>query len=169
MAKSESFFIRASVKQTAAAYVSQEIDLGAFVSLGRAKSTLLRIHAIEIQIQDDNEPYKGPYVNGATMNVGWDLTTQEHTALQLLSDKSVIASGRYMVSESTNIDFDSTEKDAMPQVWVNGYLIGVDSLWLNTQADATSTNADYHVSVVLECSLETATQAGATSLALSQQ
>lgn len=169
MAKSDAFFLRAKILQTGSSYVSQEIDLGAFVNLGVSKSTLLRIHAVEVQIADDNEPFKGPFNNGTTMNIGWDLTTQEHTALVSLADKSVVCSGRYMISDQTVIDFDSATKDMMPQSWRNGYLIGVDSLWLNTEADTASTNGDYNVAVCLECTLETATQAGATGLALSQQ
>ena len=167
--KSDSFFIRAQCKQTGSAFVESEIDLGSFVNLGVTKSTLLRIHAVEVQIADESEPYKGPFVNAATMNIGWDLTTQQQTELVPLSDKSVICSGRYMVSEQTVIDFDSDHKDGMPQAWRNGYLIGVDSIFLNTQADATSTNGNYLVSIVLECTLETATQASSTALALSQQ
>jgi len=169
MAKSDAFFIRAKVEQTAAAYVSQTIDLGSFVNIGPKSSTLLRVHSVSIQIADESEPFKGPYTNGATLNIGWDLTTQEQTALVPLSDKSVVASGRYMVSDQTVIDFDSAHKDLMPQTWANGYLIGVDSLYLNSQADATSTNGDYFVSIVLECTTETATQASSTALALSQQ
>jgi len=169
MAKSDSFFIRAHATQTASAYVEQEIDLGSFVNLGISKSTVLRIHAIEVQIADSSEPYKGPFNNGTTMNIGWDLTTQQQTALVPLSDKSVICSGRYMVSDQTVIDFDSDRKDGMPQTWQNGYLVAVDSLYLNTQADSTSTNGDYQVAIVLECTLENATQANSTALALSQQ
>jgi hypothetical protein len=74
-----------------------------------------------------------------------------------------------MISESTNVDYDSTVKDQMPQTWRNGYLIAVDSLWLASDADATSTGADYNISIVMECTLENATQASSTALALSQQ
>jgi len=169
MAKSDSFFIRAKLTQTGNAFVDTEIDLGSFVNLGISKSTVLRVHAIEVQIQDDDAPEKGPFLNGGTLNIGWDLTTQRQTTLVTLSDKSVVASGRYMVAESTNIDFDSTLKDQMPQTWRNGYLIAVDSLWLASDADSTSTGGDYNISIVMECTLENATQASSTALALSQQ
>ena len=49
MAKSDSFFIRASVLQTGASYTQAEIDLGSFVNLGTKSSTLLRIHNIAVQ------------------------------------------------------------------------------------------------------------------------
>jgi len=172
MAKSDAFFIRAKVEQTAAAYVSQTIDLGSFVNIGPKSSTLLRVHSVSVQIADESEPFKGPYTSNATLNIGWDLTTQEQTALVPLSNKAVVASGRYMVTESaasTDIINDSDFKDLMPQTWANGYLIGVDSLYLNSQADSASTNGDYFVSIVLECTTETATQASSTALALSQQ
>ncbi|GAH64819.1 unnamed protein product, partial [marine sediment metagenome] len=62
MAKSDAFFIRAKLTQTGQAFVDTEIDLGSFVNLGISKSTVLRIHAIEVQIQDDDEPMKGPFL-----------------------------------------------------------------------------------------------------------
>jgi len=169
MGKSDSFFIRAELQQTGASFVDKEIDLGSFVNLGIAKSTVLRIHAIEVQISDDDAPEKGPFTSGATMNIGWDLTTQQQTTLVTLADKSVVASGRYMVAETTNIDYDSMIKDQMPQTWINGYLIAVDSLWLSSDADQSSTGAAYNISIVMECTLENATQATSTALALSQQ
>ena len=169
MAKSDSFFIRAKLQQTAAAFVDTEIDLGSFVNLGISKSTVLRVHAIEVQIADDDAPEKGPFTNGATLNIGWDLTTQKQTTLVTLANKSVVASGRYMISDQTVIDFDSMVKDQMPQTWRNGYLIAVDSLWLASDADASSTGGTYNISIVMECTLENATQASSTALALSQQ
>jgi len=169
MAKSDAFFIRAKLKQTGAAFVTTEIDLGSFVNLGIQKSTVLRVHAIEVQISDDDAPEKGPFTSGATLNIGWDLTTQAQTTLVTLANKSVVASGRYMISESTNIDYDSMIKDQMPQTWKNGYLIAVDSLWLSSDADASSTGSDYNICIVMECTLENATQASSTALALSQQ
>jgi len=169
MAKSDSFFIRAILTQTGSAFVDQEIDLGSFVNLGISKSTVLRVHALEVQIADEGAPEKGPYTNGATLNIGWDLTTQRQTTLVTLADKSVVASGRYMISDQTVIDFDSHFKDQMPQTWVNGYLIAVDSLWLASDADSASTGGNYNISIVMECTLENATQASSTALALSQQ
>ena len=169
MAKSDAFFIRAKLDQAGATFVKQEIDLGSFVNLGVSKSTVLRIHAIEVQIADKDAPELGPYTSGTTMNIGWDLTTQEQSTLVHLNDKSVIASGRYMVAESTNVDFDSTFKDMMPQAWRNGYLVAVGSLWLSSDADQSSTNGAYNICIVMECTLENATQATSTALALSQQ
>jgi hypothetical protein len=165
----DSFFIRAKAVMPAAAFVEQEIDLGSFVNLGVSKSTILRIHAIEVQIADASDPEKGPYLDDGTLNVGWDLCTQQQTTLVPLSDKSVIASGRYMISENVRVLFDSVGKDMMPQTWTNGYLVAVDTLYLNVDADDSSSAGDYNVCIVMECTLETATQATSTALALSQQ
>ena len=172
MAKSDSFFIRAAVLQPGASYQEQEIDLGSFVNLGTKSSTLLRIHNIAVQIADQNEEMKGPIAAGSVMNVGWNLTTQSQTDLVHAFDKSVIASGRYeLAAKATAVDafFAQDTRDVMPQDWTNGYLIGVDSLYLATESDQTSDNGAYYVTVVLECTLENATQASATALALSQQ
>jgi hypothetical protein len=169
MVKTENFFIRANVLQTGAAFKSTEIDLGSYVNLGVSSSTLLRIHAIEIQIQDVSNPFQGPYTNDATMNIGWDLTTSSQVALVPLSNNSVVASGRYMISETTVVNMDSVSKDMMPQTFRNGYLIGVDSLYLSTEADSVSTAGNYEISILMEVTMEKATQANAASLALSQQ
>jgi len=169
MVKTENFFIRANVTQTASGFVQQEIDLGSYVNLGVSSSTLLRIHAIEVQIQDLTNPMQGPYANGATLNIGWDLTTAAQSTLVPLSNNSVVASGRYMIAEDTTIVMDSVAKDMMPQTFRNGYLIGVDSIYLSTQGDQVSTAGSYEISILMEVTMEKATQANAASLALSQQ
>jgi len=171
MAKSESFFIRAKVPQPAASYQQAEIDLGAFVNLGVSKSTLLRIHTLEVSIEDDGTPIKGPICDGAIQNIGWQLTNQSQTASIQMDDKSVVASGRYEIQwkSSTYTLFAQDTRNVMPQAWSQGYLVGVDSLYLATESDQTSDNGAYDVCIVLECTLETATQASATALALSQQ
>ena len=175
MAKSDSFFIRASVLQSGASYTQDEIDLGSFVNLGVKSSTLLRIHNISVQIADQNEEMKGPIAAGSIMNVGWNLTTQSQTDLVHAFDKSVIAAGRYEIAANATLSNSNTglfaqdTRDVMPQNWTNGYLVGVDSLFLATESDQTSDNGAYFVSIVMECTLENATQATATALALSQQ
>jgi hypothetical protein len=56
-----------------------------------------------------------------------------------------------------------------PQEWQQGYLIGVETLFLGADSSATWDSGDVDINVVLECTLENATQASATALALSQQ
>ena len=173
MAKSDSFFIRAKVVQPAGenSYKQTEIDLGSFVNLGVAKSTLLRIHNIEWQIADESSPMSGPSKSGAILNVGWQLCTQSQAALQDLTDKSLVASGRYQCARTSTAGnlFISDTPDVGPQSWKNGYLVGVDSMFFGTQADNTVDAGEYDLSIVMECTLENATQANSVALALSQQ
>ena len=63
----------------------------------------------------------------------------------------------------------SHQADVFPQHWTKCYLVGVDSIYLGSEVGGTLTSGDATVSVILECTLETATQASATALALSQQ
>ena len=53
-------------------------------------------------------------------------------------------------------------------LWTNGYLVAVDSIFLGGQASSQWTE-DVYISITLECTVETMTQASAMALALSQQ
>jgi len=180
MAKSDSFFIRASVECDSGGNFNQtEIDLGSFVNLGVKSSTLLRIHNIAVAIQDGTPsggmtPELALYstvVPGA--NLAYQLTTESQTDLIGAYEKSIVASGQLTIygdSTSTAHAMSMSDRaDVMPQNWTNGYLIGVDSIFLGSEMGGTLSGGDATVSVILECTLETATQASATALALSQQ
>lgn len=173
MAKSDSFFIRAKVTQPAGETTikTQEIDLGSYVNLGVSKSTLLRVHNIEWQISDSSDPMSGPSKSGAILNVGSQIVTQQQTDLVGLDDKSLVASWRYQCARTSTAGnlFISDTPDVGPQSWKNGYLIGVDSLFLQLRSDNTVDAGDYDVTCVMECTLENATQANSVALALSQQ
>jgi hypothetical protein len=56
--------------------------------------------------------------------------------------------------------------DVGPQDFTDGYLIAVEQMYLGVDQRSTVTA---QVSVVLECTVETMTQAAAMALALSQQ
>ena len=56
--------------------------------------------------------------------------------------------------------------DVAPQHWTNGYLIGVEQMYLGVNQSADRIDA---VSIVLECTVETLSQSAAMALALSQQ
>ena len=75
MAKTDSFFIRGEITQTAAGFLQESIDLGAFVdALGKS---VLRIHNIEWMVTDDSEMAAGPSIAANnTLNVATQLTTQ---------------------------------------------------------------------------------------------
>jgi hypothetical protein len=52
-------------------------------------------------------------------------------------------------------------------MWTNGYLIGVEQIYLGGQAVNFSTPLD--IEIVMECTVETLSQSAAMALALSQQ
>jgi hypothetical protein len=56
--------------------------------------------------------------------------------------------------------------NASIQEWTNGYLIAVESLYLGCQQGADILS---QVSIILECTSETMSQAAAMALSLSQQ
>ena len=177
MAKSDSFFIRAvSDAAGGGAYAQEEIDLGSFVNLGVKNSTLLRIHNIVVQYADGTiaggiSP-ELPIGTNATAGgkIAFQLTTQSQTSMVPLSDKSVVASGALQCyGDGTNFTSQSHDLDVGPQSFSQGMLIGVDSLFFGTEIGGTVTTGDAVVAIMLECTLENATQASATALALSQQ
>ena len=178
MAKSDSFFIRARVTQNGTTYTQEEIDLGSFVNLGVKSSTLLRIH--DIAVQYATADVVSSVSNSAALHVGFQLTTQSQTALVHADDKSVISTGSLQLYNAPTAEdgsaaadystgFVTDRLDVAPQQWRNGYLVGVDSMFLGIDGSGTATSGNMDVAIVLECTLETATQATATALALSQQ
>lgn len=173
MAKSDSFFIRAKVTSSGVTYVQNEIDLGSFVNLGVKSSTLLRIHNVEPQYLDNSSPSAMIYYDGGIPGgmLRWQLTTQSQSALVGADDKSYVSGGCYSQASTTGVLVQNADMtaDANPQEWKNGYLIGVDTLYLAVDSSATWDSGDIDVNIVLECTLETATQASSTALALSQQ
>lgn len=179
MAKSDSFFIRAGVTTNGGTYAQSEIDLGSYVNLGVSKSTLLRVHNIAVQYADSNT-FSDPLSDAGKNMIAFQLTTQSQTALVYATDKSVVASGciamyNAQISEdgSAAADFAtgfiSQDLDVAPQMWTNGYLIGVDSMFLGANLHGALDTGDVVISVVMECTLENATQANSVALALSQQ
>jgi hypothetical protein len=110
--------------------------------------------------------------------INYALTTQQVGAADILTldDKSVIASGTYHVetngvagAAATNYMVVTQVDDLAPQQWSKGYLVGVETIYLNTYQDAQMGAGENTVSIVLECTSEKLTQSGAMSLALSQQ
>ena len=173
MAKSDSFFIRATVTAVGTAFNQAEIDLGSFVNLGVKSSTLLRIHNIQADYKDASDPGAYIYYDGGIpgAQVLWQLTTQSQSDMIYADDKSYVSGGSMKQASTTgNLVQNSDETvNQNPQEWTQGYLVGVDSMFLGAQSSGTWDTGDIRVDVVLECTLETATQASATALALSQQ
>lgn len=179
MAKSDSFYIRAKVTQNGTTYTQEEIDLGSFVNLGVKSSTLLRIHNIAVQFADSDGVADA--ISGASaLKVAYQLCTQSQTDLVYADDKSLVASGSLALyngqvapdgsaADDFATGFTTDRQDIAPQHWKNGYLVGVDSMFLGIDGNGTATSGNVVVSIVMECTLESATQASATALALSQQ
>lgn len=176
----KTFFLRAQVIAPATqARAVQEIDLGAFVNLGSTKPQVLRIHSIQVSFTDDEGLV--PVVDAATSSADAKsafavagLTTK---AMQLaspnmpmLSDDETVYSAA-IVSSNLNDDKDqgitSTGTDLAPQNLVNGYLIGVDTLYLYGIADDAWDESIY-ISICMECSTEAVDTENAVNLALSQ-
>jgi len=174
MAKSDSFFIRAKLITAGGAFQQTEIDLGSFVNLGVSKSTIMRIHNVSVQYSDDTSVESMIYsITSPGSKVAWQLTTQTQTALVRADDKSLVSSGSLNCygdpTSSAHPQAMIQDDDVNPQAWTNGYLIGVDSLFLGLDDQGTMGSGETYVAIVIECTLENATQASSVALALSQQ
>jgi len=167
MAKSDSFFIRAKVDWNGTTYAQNSIDLGAYVdALGKS---VLRIHRAEV-VWDS--PLDVPAVT-ADQNHGayFQLTTQNQAAMVEATDKSVISSGAILFSGgapgTAGTQMLSERINLGPQNWTNGYLVGVEQIYV--ACDQTMALFSGQFSVVLECTVETLSSSAAMALALSQQ
>ena len=172
MARTDSFFLRQSITLAKAGAFNQEvIDLGAVVdALGK---TVLRIHNIAVQYSDSSGGTPDVLASDSCA-VDFQLTTQSQSSMVISGDnKSVIASGRLTAYNQIATDGVPTniadQFDVAPQHWTNGYLIGVEQMYLSGRTTTTGWQEDIVVSLVLECTSETMTQASAMALALSQQ
>ena len=184
MAKSETFFIRAQVETDVTNETRQkiEIDLGAYVNLGLKQSTLLRVHSIQQQICDSQGLV--PTIDGASgagvhryafcnsaITTKRYIDTADPKSMPQLNDDATMYSAA-VVGENANTDVDNGQythdTDIAPQHLSTGYLVGVDNLYLYAAADDAFAETVF-VNVLLECTLESATQSNAVALALSQQ
>jgi len=171
MARSDSFFIRASVTpDDIDAFVGTSIDLGSYVdALGKS---VLRIHNVSASITSDTGLAPNMDANTADF-CSWQITTQDQLTMVLPSNRAVVSSGAVWARNpdaTANPPATAYEADMLPQEWTNGYLVAVESLQLGAQAGSGwAATSNLTVSVVLECTVETLTQAAAMALALSQQ
>ncbi len=164
MARSDSFFIRATVP-IAAAYNQTSIDLGSFVdALGK---TVMRIHNASVTYGSLGSVPITP--TGAAAVASFQLTTQSQTAPVGPSNRSTISSGSLLVAGSAGGDMTvlTESLDIAPQEWTGGYLVAVEQIFLG--ANLTLASLVDEVTIVLECTVETMTAAASMALALSQQ
>ena len=165
MAKSDSFFIRATVTPNGTTFAEASIDLGAYVdALGKS---VLRIHNIAVQFGDPGTSWPAGSAN-SNVTVSWQLTTQTQTQAVNMSNKSLVSSGRLLMNQGAASEYTNVTDivDVAPQQWTNGYLIGVEQMYLGVVETAARFDA---ISVVMECTVETLSQSAAMALALSQQ
>lgn len=163
----DSFFIRASVEASNGAFNQTQIDLGAYVdALGKS---VLRIHNVQVQYRSAVTPSSPPTSTGTGTRAecSWQLTTQNKSATVYADDRSVISSGMCQTAEMTTGQLTMEGSDLNLQEWTNGYLIGVESIYLGGEQSGLVANT--RVSIVLECTVETLSQSGAMALSLSQQ
>jgi len=169
MAKSDSFFIRASATMSGAVPIQTGIDCGAYVdALGKS---VLRIHNIAVRYDFGGT---GPAVQVPGECGGFfQLTTQSQAGLVPATDRSVISTGQIHSTNTTAANnqytFYSDSLDVAPQHWRNGYLVGVEQLYLLVQSVGNGFTTDPRVEIVMECTVETLSQAAAMALSLSQQ
>ena len=166
MAKS-SFFLRGKVvTDPSAGFKQTEIDLGAYVDV--LDKAVLRIHRSEVVYQDVTNPKLTPSKGtGNNATVAWQLTTQSKSGIVLADDKSLISSGFLSISDMDSLTSEASNMN--PQAWTNGYLVGVDTLYLGMHPSSTVSGDDIQVTVILECTVESMTKEAAMALALSQQ
>ena len=165
MAKTDSFFIRASTDFNGTTYAQSSLDLGAYVdALGKS---VLRIHNISVQYGDPTDTISIPAGQHRAL---FQLTTQSQTAMVAATNKSLISSGAMFYTDDVQGNaFLSDSLDVAPQHWTRGYLVGVEQIYLGVDASEGTAGGMTAVNVVLECSVETLSQSAAMALALSQQ
>lgn len=167
MAKTDSFFIRASTNFNGTTFAQGAIDLGAYVdALGKS---VLRIHNVAIQWGDPTDTIT--ITANAEERNAFQLTTQSQTSMVNVTDKSVIASGSLSASAGAAGEM-LTLTDALdvaPQHWTKGYLVGVEQIYLGVDSTSAVNLALTGCNVVMECTVETLSQSAAMALALSQQ
>ena len=172
MAKSDSFFLRASILvDDSATYDQVEINLGSYVdALGKS---VLRIHNMSYEVTDDSG--LAPNMDaGKSGSVTFQLVTQSQTSIVTLADKAVIAKGmiwcRNTDGSNSAPPAESFSEDVTPQIFTNGYLVATENIFLGASADTNwAGTANLTVSILLECTVETMSQSAAMALALSQQ
>ena len=173
MAKSDSFFIRGIVTSNGTDYAQAEIDLGSYVNLGVSKSTLLRIHNISTVVTD--ELAISVIADASQTKITHQLTTQSQSGIVFADDKSLVASGSLTLypGEISSGSFSTVNAedsfDVAPQNFRNGYLVGVDTLYIGVDQSGVLDSGNCKVAYVMECTLESATQTSSVALALSQQ
>ena len=176
MAKSESFFIRATVTpDNSNTFVQTAIDLSSYVNaLGKS---ILKIRAIEgewCQSGTGAIPNGAPFMTGDKADFAtWQLTTQNNAGLVSLDDRTTIAKGNLWARNPDSDDHPPSQvysDSHLPQHYSDGFLVAVEEIYLGAQAGSNwVAGSNLTFNVVLEAEVTTLTQSAAMALALSQQ
>ncbi len=179
MAK-DTFFLRGQVVAPASDNrIVTEIDLGAFVNLGTTKPQTLRIHSIQVAWTDSQGLV--PTIDAAAavgdaksayscVSITTKASPLTSPNIPMLNDDETVFTAALVGSNLNNNDDQgimTASTDLAPQHLVNGYLIGVDKLYLYGIADNAWAESVY-ISVCMECSTEGVSKDSAIGLALSQ-
>tara|TARA_Y100001938_G_C8055614_1_gene414210 strand:+ start:145 stop:675 length:531 start_codon:yes stop_codon:yes gene_type:complete len=176
MAKSESFFIRASVTpDDSGTFVQTSIDLSSYVSaLGKS---ILKIRSIEgefCQGPTGAIPNGAPKLDaGTSAEAVWQLTTQDNSGLVSLDDRTTIAKGMIWCHNqdgASAVPSNVYNDSHLPQHYSDGFLVAVEEIYLGSLAGtnwASTSNLTFNI--VLECEVMQLSQSAAMALALSQQ
>jgi len=179
MAK-ETFFLRGQVTCPASDNrMVTEIDLGAFVNLGTKSPQVLRIHSIQVAWTDTQGlpptiDAAGSVGDGKSAYSCVAVTTKasplNSPAMPMLNDDETVFTAA-IVGTNLNDDDDqgimTASTDLAPQHLMNGYLVGVDRLYLYGIADNAFAET-IEISICMECSTEGVSKDSAIGLALSQ-
>ena len=176
MAKSESFFIRATVTpDNTNTFVQSTIDLSSYVNaLGKS---ILKIKSIEgewCQSGTGAIPNGAPFMVGDTADFAiWQLTTQNNDGLVSLDDRTTIAKGNLWARNPDTTDHPPSQvysDSHLPQHYSDGFLVAVEEIYLGARAGSNWVNtSNLTFNIVLEAEVMTLTQSAAMALALSQQ
>jgi len=179
MAKSDSFFIRASVNPgDSGAFDQTAIDLGAYVSaLGKSVLKIKSVHYEWIagpNATGSITPNGAPHMDATSAGEAlMQLTTQTQTAMVSLENKSVIAKASLWARNtdaSANPPAETYNDSHSPQDYADSYIVAVETMYLGAVGGTEWTDgSDLTCAVMIECQVETLTQAAAMALALSQQ
>ena len=176
MAKSESFFIRATVTpDDSATFVQTSIDLSSYVSaLGKS---ILKIKSIEgefCQGPTGAIPNGGLFMDaGTSAQAVWQLTTQDNSGLVSLDDRTTIAKGMIWCHNqdgASAVPSNVYNDSHLPQHYSDGFLVAVEEIYLGAFGGSNwAATSNLTFNIVLECEVMTMTQSAAMALALSQQ
>jgi len=165
----ESFFLRAQVTSNGVTFAQTTLSLGSYVDvLGQS---ILKIKGIYPALRNagNNLPYSMG-LNDAEGAVTWQVTTQSHTEVAGLTDKSVVASGGAIQSFSSKpvMIMSTLMEDVNVQNFSNGYLVAVEDLYIGIDR-STASGDECDLDLIIEAEVTRMSTSKAMALALSQQ